>query len=105
MASRIEIRPQARQDIIESATHIGFDNAVAANRFLDATEETFSFLSDFPQAGGKCLTKLKQLLGLRVFRIRGFPNHIICYLAKEDHVEIIRVLHGARDLKEAMRDD
>ena len=39
-----------------------------------------------------------RLDGLRVWRIDGFPNHLIFYRPIEGGIEIIRVLHGARDI-------
>lgn len=35
---------------------------------------------------------------MRVRRIEGFPKHLAFYRIADDHVEIVRVLHGARNL-------
>jgi toxin ParE1/3/4 len=35
---------------------------------------------------------------LRIWRIDGFPNHLIFYRPIEGGIEIVRVLHGARDI-------
>ena len=39
-----------------------------------------------------------RLTGLRVFPVRGFPKHLIFYRPVADGIELVRVLHGARDV-------
>ena len=39
-----------------------------------------------------------RLEGLRVWRIQGLEKHLIFYRTVPDGIEIVRVLHGARDL-------
>lgn len=92
------IRPQARFDLVELATYIAKDSIDAASRLLDASEETFDFLAANAQAGAIYPTKNPRLDGLRVFQIRGFPNHLAFYFDRQSGIEVIRVLHGARNL-------
>jgi toxin ParE1/3/4 len=40
-----------------------------------------------------------RLNGLRSSQVTGFKNYIIYYLPKPDGIELIRVLHAARDAK------
>ena len=47
-------------------------------------------------SGGQ--TANPRLEGLRVWRIQGFEKHLIFYRPVADGIEIVRVLHGARDL-------
>ncbi|MEO8498891.1 MAG: type II toxin-antitoxin system RelE/ParE family toxin [Planctomycetota bacterium] len=101
----IGIRPRARLDVVELATQIGTDSVFAATRFLDAIERTFAFLSESPQIGPIYPTKNSRLSGLRVFRVKGFPNHLTFYLERPGGIEIVRVLHGARDLDDALEDE
>jgi len=103
MANKAGIRPQARLDVIELATYIGKDSVLAANRFLDASEATFDLLAETPQLGAIYPTKNHRLRGLRVFRVKGFPNHLAFYLDRNYGVEVVRVIHGARDLDEALK--
>jgi len=105
MANRASIRPRARIDVLDVVQYIEHENLSAADRFLDASEETFQFLAEFPQAGSRFLTKHRNLVGLRVFRIRGFSNYLAFYLDREYGVEIVRVLHGARDLDAVLADE
>ncbi len=104
MENRVGIRPRARLDVVELATYIGNDSVAAANHFLDATEATFEFLAEWPEIGAVYPTKNDRLSGLRVFRVKGFPNHLVFYLERQNGIEIVRVVHGARDLDAALQD-
>jgi len=101
MSDRIGIRPQARMDVVELATHIGKDSVTSANRFLDACEATFELLAESPLIGGVYPTtnpRLIDLRVLRVLRVKRFPNHLAFFLERSSGIEIVRVVHGARDL-------
>ena len=105
MDDQIGIRPRARMDVVELATYLGKDNVTAANRFLDACEATFEFLLNSPQIGAIYRTKNPRLVDLRVFRVKGFPNHLTFYLERANGIEIVRVVHGARDLDALLQDE
>lgn len=105
MGDQIGIRPKARMDVVELATYIGDDNVAAASRFLDACEATFKFLLQSPRIGAIYLTKNPRLVDLRVLRVKGFPNHLTFYLERANGIEIVRVVHGARDLDTLLQDE
>ena len=46
-----------------------------------------------------------RLAGLRSWPVPGFPKHLIFYRVDEDLVEVVRVLHGARDLAIVLEDE
>lgn len=102
MARELRIQSRARTDIVELAVHIGHDNVSAANRFLDASDETFASLPQQPFMGAVYPTKNPRLKGVRVIRVRGFPNHLAFYFVRANEIEIVRVIHGARDLDVAL---
>ena len=68
-------------------------------RFLRAAEETFLELARMPGMG--IATSLGDAgdRNLRRWRIRGFENFLIFYRPMEDGIEVIRVLHGAREIE------
>jgi toxin ParE1/3/4 len=68
-------------------------------RFLRAAEETFLDLAGMPGMG--VATSFGDLgdRNLRRWRIRGFENFLIFYRPLEDGVEVLRVLHGAREIE------
>lgn len=105
MAIEIIIRATARLDTVELAKYLLQHSAVVADRFLDACEMTFNQLAAAPGIGSLYQTGTERFVGLRAFPIRGFPNHFAFYLTKESHIEIVRVLHGARDLATLLQQD
>lgn len=42
--------------------------------------------------------------GIRSWSITGFPNHLIFYRPVEGGIEVLRVLHGARDINAIFED-
>lgn len=55
--------------------------------------------------GKLCGFSNPQLSGIRQYPIRGFKNYLIFYRATESEVEVLRVLHGARDLEAILDED
>ena len=55
--------------------------------------------------GERCESPNPRLTGLRVWRIQGFPNHLIFYRPVDDGIEVIRVLHGARDIDRVLESE
>ena len=105
MANSIGIRPRARLDVVELAAYIGKDSVTTANRFLGACEATFECLAESPQIGAIYPTKNPRLSGLRVFRVKRFPSHLAFYVERHNAVEIVRVVHGSRDLDVVLKND
>ena len=91
-------RDAALQDLIGLADYIALDNVEAAYRFLDAAEETFRDLEGMPFMGSSRDFQNTALEGIRMWRVKDFPRHLIFYRPIKDGVEIIRVLHSARDI-------
>lgn len=89
--------PQAKADLIEIADFIGEDNPEASERFLDAAEATFGFIAAMPSVGRVYRVQSPAAQGMRVWRVEGFERYLILYRAGEARVEIVRVLHTARD--------
>jgi toxin ParE1/3/4 len=96
--------PQAKADLIGIALHIAEGSERAAMRFLDSAEATFKSLARKPELGHLGEFRSAHLIGVRRWRVNGFKNYLIFYREREDGVEIVRVLHGARDI-EAVFDD
>ena len=90
-------RPGAELDLEEMAVYIGKRSRPTATRFLRAAALTFESLASMPGMGGPYPLANPALRGLRSHPIRGFPNHIAFYLPTAGGIEVIRVLHGARD--------
>ena len=98
MIHGLRIVPAADTDIDEAAFFIGRDSVNAAMRFLDAVEGTFQNLRERPLAYQRFELGLPGLETLRKCPVGGFRNILVFYRIDGDMVEIIRVLHGSRDI-------
>ena len=100
MKHRILVRPAAEDDLDEQAEYLTIHGSVEVGlRFYRAAEETFQLLSGRPRLGRVVEFGSRPLTGVRMFPLKTFPEHLVFYRPVEDGIEIIRVLHGARDLK------
>jgi toxin ParE1/3/4 len=90
--------PEVRRDLVEIADFIARDRLDAAHRFLDAREETFAFLLANPGAGAEYRSAQLALPTLRAWPLHRFRNYLAFYRPTDDGIEIVRVLHGARNL-------
>jgi toxin ParE1/3/4 len=104
MAEQIAIRPQAQFDIADLASYLNRHSARVADRFLCECEATFQLLLTSPEIGSLYPTSAPRHQGIRVFPVREFPNHVVFYFSKEAGIEIVRVVHGARDLNAALEE-
>ncbi len=83
---------QAEEDLIEIWIYIAQDNPGAADCVLDNIEQHFHALSDNPLMGRLSPDIAPEL---RYFTV---GNYLILYRAVQDGIQIVRVIHGARDL-------
>ena len=105
MKRRLYRHPNALADVEEAAVYIGLESSESAMRFIDAVEKTMRLLSGNPGLGiARTLTRRK-LLGLRSFPVKGFEKYLVFYLPHEHGIEVLRVLHGARDLPTVLEDE
>jgi len=75
-----------------------------ALRFIEAVDAAFRRLADTPEIGRLREFRNQRLAGLRSWPVPGFEKHLIFYRVDEESVEIVRVVHGARDLALALED-
>ena len=75
----------------------------AAVRFLEHTESTLTDLAESPGIGSPFKSDYAELSNLRFRRVKGFPNHVIFYVEHSGAIEVVRILHGARDLDTELR--
>ncbi len=96
MASRHVIRtPQANLDLIEIWEYIAEASEERADRVLDAIGERCLMLAGFPEAGR---VRNDLIVGLRSFAV---GSYTIFYQPIDDGIEVLRVLHGSRDVSSA----
>ncbi len=87
---------QAEEDIIDIWFYIAVENQsrLNADRFLQKMEKAFQKLAQTPLMG---TTKNEYGKGLYQFP---FGKYLIFYYLLDDGIEIVRVLHGARNLSD-----
>lgn len=99
----IVVRPAARNDQLDLAEYYDAEGGESlGNRFLQQCDAGFERLSQFPESGTLVRYKDPKLKGCRFILIPGFDKILIFYKARKDRVEIVRILHGARDIEEAL---
>ena len=98
----IQKRPQVIRDLIELATYMAEDNMDASDLFLVAAEETFKQLAQMPKMGKRCQFPHPNLIDVRQQAIKGFRRYLIFYRLIDSEVEILRVIHGARDIEDIL---
>lgn len=91
-----QLSPDALTDLENVWSYIGLDNPDAADRVLEAVHQTVRLLSRSPELGVIRRLPSSDLL-IRSMTVRRYPNYIIYYHPASDGVQVLRVLHGARD--------
>ncbi|NJL90903.1 MAG: type II toxin-antitoxin system RelE/ParE family toxin [Coleofasciculaceae cyanobacterium SM2_1_6] len=100
MAFQVIIHDRATQDIRRQANYIlAKGNREAAERFLESAEYTFAQLATTPNMGKVLSLILSDMKTIRQWRIKNFKDYLIFYQVQAEQVEVLRVLHGARDLE------
>lgn len=74
-------------------------------RFLDSFEEALLLLARHPRAGRIWQSDNPRLKCLRCWPVKGFKSLLVFYREVEDGIEVVRVLHGARELSALLEDD
>ena len=69
------------------------------HRFLVAAHKTFALLATQPDMGWDIRLKHIGLKTLRLFRVTGVERILVLYLPMPNGVEILRVVHGSRDVQ------
>jgi len=89
---RILKSPEAENDLDEIWLYIAQDNPYYADKLLDEIEETSRKLARFPNMGRN---RDELHLGLQSFPV---GMYLIFYMPISGGINIIRVLHGMRDI-------
>lgn len=99
-------RPAALRDLIEIADFIAEATSIdAANRFLAAAEGTMVRLAGMPGIGAPWDVERPGLVGIRFLSSSRYPHHLIFYRPLNDGTEVVRVIHGARDIDSVLVED
>jgi toxin ParE1/3/4 len=99
--ARAVLSPRARLDLLEAVRWIAKDNRVAAAGLRQAVVDAAARVGDHPHLGAVHVELADD--PIRFLPLIGFP-YVIVYDSAVEPPLILRVLHGARDIPEIMRD-
>jgi toxin ParE1/3/4 len=89
----IVLQSRAKADLVEIWEFIAEDNDAHADAFIDVIDQKFQVLAQQPGIGRR---RDELADGLRSFPV---GRYVIFYLTVPGGVQIVRVLHGARDVE------
>ena len=89
---KVRFSAGAKNDLLEIALWIAQDNPSRAESFVEELARACERLAEMPLAFA--LLPGHEPSGIRR---RPYGSYLVFYVAGEDAVEIVRILHGARD--------
>lgn len=92
------ITAQAEADLEETWEYVAHGGAAKADRFIDRLLKQAGIHAQFPLTGR---SREDLAPGLRSFVVKPF---VVFFRSKDETIEIIRVLHGRRDVDTIMKD-
>lgn len=88
----VKIAAAAEEDLKDIWAYVAQHNTEAAGKLIKEITKKFAVLRDYPQAGRE---QHNLLINLRSLAVK---DYIIFYQPSENGIEILRVLHGSRDV-------
>ncbi len=76
-----------------------------AQRFLDSCDATFQFLAANPNIGAPNKFSDPNLASIRMAQVKDFRKYLIIYIATDDEVRILHVIHSATDYNRVFDED
>lgn len=92
LTPRVISTPRANRDLVEIGSRIAQDSPSAADKVLEAIDRRTKMLARLPKLGRR---REELAPGLRSFAVGPF---VVFYRVVRNGIEVIRVLHGARDI-------
>ena len=94
------IRPLAWREINNQLDYLEEEAGLeTAERFLDQLISSFNTLTHMPRMGLLCGFRKLALRRIRRWPVKGFENWLIFYQVRRYGIEVVHVLHGARDIE------
>lgn len=98
-------RRLAEEDLTGAYLYIGADSPAAAERLLDAVHAALQLLVENPTAGRPREFRSPRAQGVRSWAVKDFQAYLIFYRADGDDVEVVRFVHGARNIPRLLEDE
>jgi len=97
MNYRLVPSAEADNDVFDIACYLSAQREGLGFRFFDAVDATYQQITDNPERKGVGPFRHPRARDIRIWSIIGFSNYLIFYRIGTEQIEILRVLHGARD--------
>lgn len=95
----------ARRDLVEIVAYLAERSESAARRFRIEAEATIARLAGMPGMGARLEPNDPIDAVVLYFPVSRFRKYLVFYRPLPDGIEILRVLHGARDIASILEDD
>lgn len=107
MSSPYRLSPAAMEDMESIIDYLRERNPVVAVRFVEAAQATFEHVAFVPLAYTKLRTERPALADIRWRPLTGAFNRYLVFYRVVDHdiVDVVRVLHSARDLDRILSEE
>ena len=104
--ARLLKREASRRDLIQQWLWYAENASVeVAERFFQAADNSLNLLSTQPESGTLFFVRAPELRGMRRFPVSdGFEKVLLFYFPLPDGVDLVRVIHGSRDLERLLSD-
>ena len=100
----VRTAPAAVRDLDEAFFYLAGEASLEiALRFDRAIETATARLAQRPGLGAPQEHRFPNLSGVRMWPVPGFRNYLIYYRVTGEALEILRVLHGARDIETILK--
>lgn len=106
MTRRYFLSEDADNDFAEQFAYFAESGSLElADRFFAATLAAFDRICAMPEIGRRHRFNNPMLLNVRVWPVKGFDKHHIYYRPRGERIEILRLLHAARDIDAIFEDE
>ncbi len=97
-------RKKVQQDIYHIIEFYRDESPVLAVRFVEEIHKASARIEAMPSLGSLRFASELGMRGLRMYLVQGFP-YVLLYLEREDHIDLVRVLHTHRDILDLLLGD
>ena len=99
-------RPSADRDLVEIFRYYAREGGIRiADRFFAEAEATFARLAGMPRIGTPYDPEERLFADLRSFPVSRHRSYLVFYRPIAGGIEVVRVLHGARDIASILAED
>lgn len=97
MERRYSLTPAARADLVDIDDYIRKDSAEAAERVRARLRQAMRKLAEYPGMG-----HLREDLADEPLRFWTLYSYLIIYRAAERPIQILRIVHGSREVRQLL---